>query len=156
MLTRSCHYFPSSDKLIQTTPSHFISLGFILLMSFHLWLGLSCGLFLWAAQIELPTNLSRLRCMLHAPCISSNLAEGYMQITKLLTMHFSPASCSFLRLRCKSFLCTLFFTLNVCLSFTSTHTTDKTGVVCFDACIFRQEMRKQNILNLMAASIPWI
>jgi hypothetical protein len=87
--------------LIQSTPSHPISLSSILIVSTHLRLGLPSSLFFWLSHqysicIPLLPPSCYMPCPSHPPWLDHSTYTWWrVQVTKLLIMQFSAASCHF-------------------------------------------------------------
>jgi hypothetical protein len=107
MFTRVRHWTLLWARWIRFIYSHCIYLRSILRLSFHLRLGLPSGLFpsFFQAKILCFSHLT-LACYMTGPCRPpwfyhlSNIWRS-LQVTKLLVVQSSPASCHFLCLRSK-------------------------------------------------------
>jgi hypothetical protein len=102
VLTRVLHWSLSWARLIQSIPSHPISLRFILKVFTHLSLGLPSGLF----HSSFPINILHaflphscyMPCPSHPPWLDhSNYTWRRVQVMKLI-MQFSPTSSHFISL----------------------------------------------------------
>jgi hypothetical protein len=79
---------------IQFTTSHYVSLRSVLILCFHLCLGLPSGFFL--SGFPTRTFYSFVMCSTHAVCPRLDHPNNFrwsVQVTKLLIMQSSPASC---------------------------------------------------------------
>jgi hypothetical protein len=110
MLTKSHHWYPYWATWIQSTPSHPISLRFILILFSHQHLHFPSGLFISGFPTKImysfllssmcatcPTHLILLHLITH----HSNNIWWSVQVMMLLIMQSSLASCHFLHLRSK-------------------------------------------------------
>jgi hypothetical protein len=107
VFTRARHWSLSWVRRIQWKHSKTISLRFILILSFHLHLGLPSGLFPSGFPSQIFMHFSSLPRVLNAPPMPSSLTWlpnniwWSEQLLKLLIMQSSPASRHFLPLRSK-------------------------------------------------------
>jgi hypothetical protein len=93
MFTRAFHWSLSWARSTQLTPSHPISLRYILILFTHLHLGLPSGLF----PSEFPTNILYTSSSPHSCYIPAHLILFDLIILIMLGEVWSSSLCSFLR-----------------------------------------------------------
>jgi hypothetical protein len=105
MFTRASHRSPSWARRIHSTRSHTVSSRSILILSFHLFLGVPTGLFPAGFPIKILYAFSFPHA-LYMPDPSNppwfdhpNDIWRRVQIMELLTMQLSPSSCHFIPLQ---------------------------------------------------------